>query len=197
MVNRSLTQPVGPSLDRLHGSIRNRGFVLGWDGGATVAMISMGQAARLAQVGKSTLSRAIKSGKLSAERQEDGSYQIDPSELARVFELRMEAGSTGTVPEPPATLTVVRHGTQGEQLHGTLGTPGTAEMARLEAEIAGLKALLEEVKSSREEVRTERDHWRDQTHRLLASLPSPTTMSSSSATTVSGDGRGWLRRLIG
>lgn len=34
---------------------------------------------------KSTLSRAIKEGRLSAIRCEDGSYQIDPAELYRVF----------------------------------------------------------------------------------------------------------------
>src|SRR5712691_8419967 len=34
---------------------------------------------------KSTISRAIKSGKLSATRQENGGYAIDPAELFRVF----------------------------------------------------------------------------------------------------------------
>ena len=39
------------------------------------------------QVGKSktTILRAIRSGKLSANKSEDGSYSIDPSELARVY----------------------------------------------------------------------------------------------------------------
>lgn len=39
------------------------------------------------QVGKSktTILRAIRSGKLSANKNEDGSYSIDPSELARVY----------------------------------------------------------------------------------------------------------------
>src|SRR5262249_57525855 len=34
---------------------------------------------------KSTISRAIKSGKLSATRKENGGYEIDPAELFRVF----------------------------------------------------------------------------------------------------------------
>ena len=46
---------------------------------------TLGTAAQAAGVAKSTLSRAIHSGKLSAERQDDGSYAIDASELHRVF----------------------------------------------------------------------------------------------------------------
>lgn len=44
---------------------------------------TLGEAAKASGFSKPTLSRAIKSGKLSARRLEDGSYQIDPAELAR------------------------------------------------------------------------------------------------------------------
>ena len=47
--------------------------------------LSLGQAAKETGMDKSTLSRAIKSGKLSATRQENGGYAIDPAELFRVF----------------------------------------------------------------------------------------------------------------
>lgn len=46
--------------------------------------LSIGAAARLCGRSKSTISRAISSGKLSASRDGNG-YAIDPSELARVF----------------------------------------------------------------------------------------------------------------
>ena len=46
---------------------------------------TLGQAARAANVSKTTIQRAIKSGRLSASRQLDGSYLIDPAELHRVF----------------------------------------------------------------------------------------------------------------
>jgi hypothetical protein len=46
---------------------------------------TLGQAARAAEVSKTTIQRAIKSGRLSASRQEDGSYVIDPAELHRAF----------------------------------------------------------------------------------------------------------------
>jgi len=47
--------------------------------------LSLGQAAKETGMDKSTISRAIKSGKLSATRQEHGGYAIDPAELFRVF----------------------------------------------------------------------------------------------------------------
>jgi excisionase family DNA binding protein len=50
-------------------------------------MFSLSQAAKLAGVSKATIHRAIKSGRLSATRQDDGSYQIDPAELYRVYEM--------------------------------------------------------------------------------------------------------------
>jgi chromosome segregation ATPase len=46
---------------------------------------TLGQAAKAADVSKTTIQRAIKSGRLSASRQEDGSYVIDPAELHRAF----------------------------------------------------------------------------------------------------------------
>lgn len=46
---------------------------------------TLGQAAKAVGKSKTTLHRAIKSGKISAARLEDGSYSIDPSELHRVF----------------------------------------------------------------------------------------------------------------
>jgi excisionase family DNA binding protein len=46
--------------------------------------VTLGQAAKQLGIGKATLSRYIKQGKLSAEKQEDGSYRIDVSELDRI-----------------------------------------------------------------------------------------------------------------
>lgn len=50
-----------------------------------MAELTLSQAAKLTRKSKSTLNRAIKSGRLSAVRNEDGTFSIDPSELLRVF----------------------------------------------------------------------------------------------------------------
>lgn len=46
---------------------------------------SISQAAREAGLSKSTISRAIKAGRISASRQDDGAYLIEPAELFRVY----------------------------------------------------------------------------------------------------------------
>ena len=48
--------------------------------------LTLGQVARELGMNKATLSRYIKQGKISAEKQEDGSYRIDPSEIDRLRE---------------------------------------------------------------------------------------------------------------
>lgn len=51
-------------------------------------MLTLSQAAKLTGKSKSTLSRAIKNGKLSANRGDGGVFCIDPSELLRAFPKR-------------------------------------------------------------------------------------------------------------
>jgi excisionase family DNA binding protein len=46
---------------------------------------TLGEAAKATGITKPTLSKAIKNGKMSAIKNENGSYSIDPAELHRVF----------------------------------------------------------------------------------------------------------------
>jgi hypothetical protein len=65
---------------------------------------TMGQAARATGVSKPRLSRAIKAGKISAERHDDGSYTIDPAELHRVYPATVATTSAmerGDTPDNP------------------------------------------------------------------------------------------------
>lgn len=48
-------------------------------------MLSLGEAARHTGLAKTTIHRAIKSGKISAQKNDDGSYSIDPAELFRAY----------------------------------------------------------------------------------------------------------------
>lgn len=48
-------------------------------------ILTLRQAAELTGKSKSTLARAIKSGRLSASRDGEGMYAIDPAELARAY----------------------------------------------------------------------------------------------------------------
>lgn len=55
--------------------------------------LTLRQAAELTGKSKSTLTRAIKAGRLSAARSAGGMYAIDPAELARAFPFKSTNGA--------------------------------------------------------------------------------------------------------
>ena len=121
--------------------------------------LTLGQAAKLTGLGKTTLTRAIKAGKLSAHRKDDGSYEIDGSELSRVYTLNLDPSETPVT--SGETVEMARDATPTE----TPSDPEvTARLAALDMEVQGLKALLSEVRESR-------DAWRGQAERLALMKP--------------------------
>jgi hypothetical protein len=88
-------------------------------------MYSLAQAAKAAGKSKPTIARAIKAGRLSAGRGADGSYVIDPAELARAF--------------PPLAGDVT-----GSMKHYVPGNGTGADPATAPGEIGGLRLLLAE-----------------------------------------------------
>jgi excisionase family DNA binding protein len=133
-----------------------------------VPMLTLGEAARLCGVPKSTISRAIKSGRLSAGRTDDGSYAIDPAELSRVYEFKpSEAGATSAT--DGATGGVAQDATgilqRVEQVTPPSATNELAiRLAAAEAELRGLRDMVEELRHSR-------DKWEAQAERLTLTLP--------------------------
>jgi len=134
--------------------------------------LSLGRAARLTGLSKATLSRAVHSGKLSATRREGGGYSIDPSELARVFNVTPETG-----PGVGETGSMMQSATGPLEPVSTSETPLATRLAAADAEIAGLKALLAEVRTRGDELRRDkdelakdRDAWRE---RAAIALPAP------------------------
>lgn len=137
-----------------------------------MATFSVSQVAKMLGCGKSTVTRAIKTGRVSANRRDDGGYEIDGAELARVYGLT------------PETLEASQKGVPMVQVTTPAETTETASrLAALDAEVAGLKALLAEVRDSR-------DQWRQQAERLALAAPTP-------AAPVPPPPRSWWRRLAG
>lgn len=60
-------------------------------------MLTLQQAANATGKAKSTIQRAIKSGRLSAKRLDGGAYAIDPAELSRVYQLRATGSDTDSM----------------------------------------------------------------------------------------------------
>ena len=61
---------------------------------------TLGTASQATGTAKSTILRAIKAGRLSAARTEDGSWSIDPVELNRCFPLLAVPGAPSPQPQP-------------------------------------------------------------------------------------------------
>ena len=137
------------------------------------SIFSLGEAARAVNRSKSTLSKAIKTGRLSVMSREDGSYQIAASELFRVF-----TPNGGVNPEIERSATPEANG----------------RTAILETEIAGLRATLAQVEGERDDLRRRLDDETQERRRLTAiltdqrSAPAPTPEPRPKP-------RGW-RRLI-
>lgn len=120
-----------------------------------MAGLTLSQAAKASGKSKSTLSRAIKMGRLSANRLDDGNFSIDPAELFRVY---------------PATL----NNPYDERPIEQGATPVPTE---LQNRISMLELLLEKereaVTREREisaDLKEDRDRWRQQAASLLADL---------------------------
>ena len=129
--------------------------------------LTLGQAAKVTGLGKTTLTRAIKAGRLSATRREDGSYAIDPSELSRVYKVTPETAETVS-----STGYTAHRATPDGEPRATLRDPDVHTLlAVAQAELRHLSERLDEVKASQEDLRRERDDWKEQAQRLALAAP--------------------------
>jgi excisionase family DNA binding protein len=131
-----------------------------------MAMLTLGEAARLTGLGKTTIQRSIKAGRLSATRTEFGSYQIDAAELHRVY----------PIPAPVDATVAETHREEQD------ATPDVTPL--LEAQINALRQVSELLRQQLDDTREDRDRWRAQAERLA--LPAPATAVAS---------RPWWRRI--
>ena len=108
---------------------------------------TLGEAARQCGVAKGTISKAIKSGKLSATRREDGSWSIDNAQLARYLDANGHRfrSETGDADQPETAPTTD---------------------AATDALIAELRTVIADL--------LDRDAWREQAQRLVLPAPKPT-----------------------
>ena len=111
--------------------------------------LSLNQAAKTCGRAKSTLLDAIKNGRLSAIKTENGHYEIDPSELHRVFPFAAPAAQ-----EPVPGRTPVPQSIPPENHPNTKG---------LEREVELLREMLDKAETNAE-------HWRKLAERQQALL---------------------------
>ena len=102
-----------------------------------------GTAAKAVGKTKSTITKAIASGKLSAIKNDNGAWEIDASELYRVY--------------PPTPLETVKI----EQNDTLKETDGNSR------EIEALERLLKAAEEQIDDLKADRDEWRKQANQLL------------------------------
>lgn len=103
---------------------------------------TLGEAARATGKSKPTIARAIRAGRISAARGDDGTYSIEPAELHRLFPLSSDA--TGSM-----TQSVPRNGTGDAAEH-------QARLVLEQAEtIRDLRARLDSSEAERRQLQTQ------------------------------------------
>ena len=107
---------------------------------------TLGEAAKACRMSKATLSKAVKSGKISATKNADGSFSIEAVELHRVY---------------PITVETV----ESEQYE----TPKSTQVnTKISNEMLMLQMNLEAAHQRISDLETDKEAWRLQATRLLA-----------------------------
>lgn len=124
-----------------------------------------GQAAQATGKNIATVTRAIKSGKISAQKDASGAWRIDASELHRMFPINAQ------------DLRKPQMQSDARPLQGKSKSQTTAleqELAALRERVASQSELLEERANQISDLKEDRDRWRQQATSLLSDLrPQP------------------------
>lgn len=112
-------------------------------------MYTLGSAAKATGKSKATISKALKSGRISGHKGDDGVFHIDPAELHRVY--------------PP-----IPQSEHNETLEGLPKSTNTNILVReLEMRLEAAQQRLTDKDGVIDDLREDRDRWRQQATSLL------------------------------
>jgi excisionase family DNA binding protein len=112
--------------------------------------LTLGEFSRQSGISKPYISKLIKTGRISAERLENGQYRIDPAELDRLGAIRSHGNREVNV------------------LHEDSEAPQeTATEMVLQREVALLREMLQDKDRQLDEMRQEKEDWKRQAQTLL------------------------------
>jgi hypothetical protein len=118
---------------------------------SSTSSISLAVAGKLTGLHKVSILRAIRKGRISAEKDEHGEWRVQPAELFRLYR----------------PLSEQRNGNGDEQHYAAPLT------AALEAEISALKQLNQMLRDQLDDTRDQRDKWEQAAQMALRQLPAP------------------------
>ena len=119
--------------------------------------ISLAVAGKLTGLHKVSILRAIRKGKITAEKDEHGEWRVQPAELFRLYR----------------PLSEQRNGNGEEQQYAAPPT------AALDAEISALKQLNQMLRDQLDDTRGQRDKWEQAAQMALRQLPAPKAATRS------------------
>jgi hypothetical protein len=135
---------------------------------------TLAAAAAATGLNKTTVLRAIKSGRISGTKTETGEWLVEPAELHRVY--------------PPVAPAAVRED----------GAPQLrAQMRIAEERLGEMKAALEDMRKQRDRWELQAAQWQEQAQRLAITMAPAAQRSSSVPTVTVVERRPWWRRLVG
>ena len=119
-----------------------------------MSTLRLSEAAEQVGVSKSTLFRAVRAGRLSATRTDDGQFLVDAAELFRVYPAKGQAVAVERVEE----RAMVHHAMVDQMVETRVRN------AELEAQVKALREMLDEARKHGEA-------WRAQAERLALAPP--------------------------
>ncbi len=129
---------------------------------------TLAEAAKATGTNKTTILRAIKSGKVSGSKDDHGNWLVEPAELHRIYPLADDrnAARNGATQQYAAPSAVA-----------------------FETQIAALRDTAELLRAQLDDVRNDRDHWRDQAQAVTRQL--------ADLRPAAEPVKPWWRRLVG
>jgi len=122
-----------------------------------------GQAAQATGKNIATITRAIKSGKISAQKDAAGAWRIEASELHRVFSINAQDLREPKMQNDASPL-------QDQSKNQTAALEQA--LATLRERVAAQSELLDERAGQISDLKEDRDRWRQQASNLLTNLQS-------------------------
>ena len=144
-----------------------------------MATFGLRQAAQQAGTSKSTILRAIQSGRLSATRTEDGGYSIDAAELFRVYPPRSNTDADQCSERSEGQdATTSRNSERPDPTDFEMRLQQAREQVALEARAKLAEERLADLKQQLDELKRQRDKWQEQAERLALAPPSASSPST-------------------
>ena len=114
---------------------------------------TLGGAAIACGKSKSTISKAIKAGKISAEKNDHGTFEIEASELHRVY--------------PPAPFPIEQNTIETVEYEQNATPKNTSNIEVLQAKLNMANERIEELKQDKDKLEIDKEQWRQQATNLL------------------------------